>query len=241
METSNLLEAERWRSTMATWVITGANRGLGLEFVKQLLASGNQIIAGVRHIDSMPIHHEDLTVFSLDVSSSDSVNQFAEQVKTITNQIDVLVNNAGRMDGRWQSLDEVDPELSLEVLNVNTIGPLRVSQSLWPLLQGPTLTKVANISSLMGSIEDCMSGRSYAYRTSKTGLNMISKVLAVEGRKDNITVTAYHPGWAKTDMGGERAPVPVSDSVQGLIELINNQETAKTGRFFEYTGEELPW
>lgn len=70
---------------------------------------------------------------------------------------------------------------------------------------------------------------------------MISKVLAVEGRKDNITVTAYHPGWAKTDMGGERAPVPVSDSVQGLIELINNQETAKTGRFFEYTGEELPW
>ena len=226
---------------MATWVITGANRGLGLEFVKQLLASGHQIIAGVRQIDSMPIRHEDLTVFALDVSSGDSVNQFAEQVKTITNQIDVLVNNAGRMDGRWQSLDEVDPELSLEVLNVNTIGPLRVSQSLWPLLQGPALTKVANISSLMGSIEDCMSGRSYAYRTSKTGLNMISKVLAVEGQKDNITVTAYHPGWAKTDMGGERAPVPVSDSVRGLIELINNQETEKTGRFFEYTGEELPW
>ena len=82
---------------MATWVITGANRGLGLEFVKQLLASGHQIIAGVRQIDSMPIRHEDLTVFALDVSSGDSVNQFAEQVKTITNQIDVLVNNAGRM------------------------------------------------------------------------------------------------------------------------------------------------
>ncbi|MBA4735036.1 MAG: SDR family oxidoreductase [Candidatus Poseidoniales archaeon] len=226
---------------MATWVITGANRGLGLEFVKQLLASGHQIIAGVRQIDSVPIRHEDLTVFALDVSSGDSVNQFADQVKTITNQIDVLVNNAGRMDGRWQSLDEVDPEISLEVMNVNTIGPLRVSQALWPLLQGPTLTKVANISSLMGSIEDCMSGRSYAYRTSKTGLNMISKVLAVEGQKDNITVTAYHPGWAKTDMGGERAPVPVSNSVRGLIELINNQETEKTGRFFEYTGEELPW
>ncbi len=226
---------------MATWVITGANRGLGLEFVMQLLASGHQIIAGVRQIESMRIRHENLAVFSLDVSSSDSVNQFAEQIKTVTNQIDVLVNNAGRMDGRWQSLDEVDPELSLEVMNVNTIGPLRVSQALWPLLQGPALTKVANISSLMGSIEDCMSGKSYAYRTSKTGLNMISKVLAVEGQKDNISVTAYHPGWAKTDMGGERAPVPVSDSVRGLIELINEQETEKTGRFFEYTGVELPW
>jgi len=226
---------------MATWVITGANRGLGLEFVMQLLASGHQIIAGVRQIESMRIRHENLAVFSLDVSSSDSVNQFAEQIKTVTNQIDVLVNNAGRMDGRWQSLEEVDPELSLEVMNVNTIGPLRVSQALWPLLQGPALTKVANISSLMGSIEDCMSGKSYAYRTSKTGLNMISKVLAVEGQKDNISVTAYHPGWAKTDMGGERAPVPVSDSVRGLIELINEQETEKTGRFFEYTGVELPW
>jgi NAD(P)-dependent dehydrogenase (short-subunit alcohol dehydrogenase family) len=226
---------------MATWVITGANRGLGLEFVKQLLASGHRVFAGVRQPDSMPIHHDDLTVLSLDVSSSDSVHQFSKQIKAITNQIDVLVNNAGRMDGRWQSLDEVDPDVSLEVMNVNTIGPLRVSQALWPLLQGSTLTKVANISSLMGSIEDCMSGKSYAYRTSKTGLNMITKVLAVEGKKDNITATAYHPGWAKTDMGGERAPVPVSDSVQGLIELINEQEHAKTGRFFEYTGEELPW
>ena len=94
-------------------------------------------------------------------------------IKSVTDSIDVLVNNAGRMDGRWQSIEEVDSELSLDVLNVNTIGPLRVSQALWPLLQGSTPTKIANISSLMGSIDDCMSGRSYAYRTSKTGLNMI--------------------------------------------------------------------
>ena len=145
------------------------------------------------------------------------------------------------MDGRWQSLEEVDPELSLDVLNVNTIGPLRVSKALWPLLQSAQQTKVANISSLMGSIEDCMSGRSYAYRTSKTGLNMITKILAVEGQHDNISVTSYHPGWAKTDMGGERAPVPVSVSVKGLIELINEQTQERSGRFYEYTGDELPW
>jgi NAD(P)-dependent dehydrogenase (short-subunit alcohol dehydrogenase family) len=145
------------------------------------------------------------------------------------------------MDGRWQSIEKVDPELSLDVLNVNTIGPLRVSQALWPLLQGSTPTKIANISSLMGSIDDCMSGRSYAYRTSKTGLNMITKILAVEGQNDNITVTSYHPGWAKTDMGGERAPVPASVSVEGLINLINQQTEGRSGRFFEYTGDELPW
>jgi len=226
---------------MATWVITGANRGLGLEFAKQLLAAGHTIIAGVRRPEDMEFHHEHMIVHELDVASTASVEAFARNVRSSTDSIDVLVNNAGRMDGRWQSLEEVDPEISLDVLNVNTIGPLRVSKALWPLLQGAQQTKVANISSLMGSIEDCMSGRSYAYRTSKTGLNMITKILAVEGQHDNISVTSYHPGWAKTDMGGERAPVPVSVSVKGLIELINEQTQERSGRFYEYTGDELPW
>ena len=226
---------------MATWIITGANRGLGLEFAKQLLVEGHTIIAGVRNPEAMDYHHEKMTVYQLDVASTTSVETFARNVKSSVESVDVLVNNAGRMDGRWQSLEEVDPDLSLEVLNVNTIGPLRVSQALWPLLQSEKPTKVANISSLMGSIDDCMSGRSYAYRTSKTGLNMITKILAVEGQPDNITVTSYHPGWAKTDMGGERAPVPASVSVEGLIGLINLQTAERSGRFFEYTGEELPW
>ena len=226
---------------MATWVVTGANRGIGLEFAKQLLAEGHSVIAGVRSPKSMKFSHEKMSIFQLDVSSTSSVHEFAENVKSMSQSIDILVNNAGRMDGRWQSLEDVDPEVSLEVLNVNTIGPLRVSQVLWPLLQASNQGKIANISSLMGSIDDCMSGRSYAYRTSKTGLNMITKILAVEGKDHNITVTAYHPGWAKTDMGGERAPVPVSVSVKGLIGLIHKQDIAQSGRFFEYTGDELPW
>lgn len=226
---------------MATWVVTGANRGIGLEFAKQLLAEGHSVIAGVRSPESMKFSHEKMSILQLDVSSTSSVHEFAENVKSMSQSIDILVNNAGRMDGRWQSLEDVDPEVSLEVLNVNTIGPLRVSQVLWPLLQASNKGKIANISSLMGSIDDCMSGRSYAYRTSKTGLNMITKILAVEGKNHNITVTAYHPGWAKTDMGGERAPVPVSVSVKGLIGLIHKQDIAQSGRFFEYTGDELPW
>ena len=226
---------------MATWVVTGANRGIGLEFAKQLLAEGHSVIAGVRSPESMKFSHEKMSILQLDVSSTSSVHEFAENVKSMSQSIDILVNNAGRMDGRWQSLEDVDPEVSLEVLNVNTIGPLRVSQVLWPLLQASNKGKIANISSLMGSIDDCMSGRSYAYRTSKTGLNMITKILAVEGKDHNITVTAYHPGWAKTDMGGERAPVPVSVSVKGLIGLIHKQDIAQSGRFFEYTGDELSW
>ena len=133
---------------MATWVVTGANRGIGLEFAKQLLAEGHSVIAGVRSPESMKFSHEKMSTFQLDVSSTSSVHEFAENVKSMSQSIDILVNNAGRMDGRWQSLEDVDPEVSLEVLNVNTIGPLRVSQVLWPLLQASNQGKIANISSL---------------------------------------------------------------------------------------------
>jgi NAD(P)-dependent dehydrogenase (short-subunit alcohol dehydrogenase family) len=118
---------------------------------------------------------------------------------------------------------------------------LRVAQALWPLLEATGQSKVANITSLMGSIEDCQSGRSYAYRTSKTGLNMITKILSVEGKDADISVSCYHPGWVLTDMGGGRAPVLPQESVKGLIELIEMQTMERSGRFFEYTGVELPW
>ena len=226
---------------MATWIITGGNRGIGKEFIHQLLSKNHTIITGVRNPEQMDIEHELLSIFKLDVSDSQSVVEFAQSVLQQTNQVDVLVNNAGRMDGRWQTIGEVDPDVSLEVLNVNTIGPLRVTQALWPLLEKTSNSKVANISSLMGSIDDCLSGRSYAYRTSKTGLNMITKILSVEGRDTDVSVSCYHPGWVQTDMGGERAPVQAHESVEGLIGLIEMQDGERSGRFFEYTGVELPW
>ena len=226
---------------MATWIITGGNRGIGKEFIQQLLSNNHTIITGVRHPEQMDIEHELLSILKLDVSDTQSVIEFAQSVSQQTNQVDVLVNNAGRMDGRWQTIGEVDPDVSLDVLNVNTIGPLRVTQALWSLLEKTSNSKVANISSLMGSIDDCQSGRSYAYRTSKTGLNMITKILSVEGRDADVSVSCYHPGWVQTDMGGERAPVQPQESVKGLIELIEMQTGERSGRFFEYTGVELPW
>ena len=226
---------------MATWVITGGNRGIGKEFILQLIQENHTIITGVRNPEQMDFEHELLSVFKLDVSNTKSVTEFAKSVSQKTDQVNVLINNAGRMDGRWQVIGEVDPDVSLEVLNVNTIGPLRVTQALWPLLEATGQSKVANITSLMGSIEDCQSGRSYAYRTSKTGLNMITKILSVEGMDADISVSCYHPGWVLTDMGGERAPVLPQESVKGLIELIEMQTLERSGRFFEYTGVELPW
>lgn len=226
---------------MATWIITGGNRGIGKEFIHQLLSKNQTVITGVRNPEQMDVKHELLSILKLDVSDSQSVTEFAQSVSQITEQVDVLVNNAGRMDGRWQAIGEVDPDVSLDVLNVNTIGPLRVTQALWPLLEKTEHSKVANISSLMGSIDDCLSGRSYAYRTSKTGLNMITKILSVEGQDTDVSVSCYHPGWVQTDMGGERAPVQAHESVEGLIGLIEMQTIERSGRFFEYTGVELPW
>jgi len=226
---------------MATWIITGGNRGIGKEFIHQLLSKNQTVITGVRNPEQMDAKHELLSILKLDVSDSQSVTKFAQSVSQITEQVDVLVNNAGRMDGRWQTIGEVDPDVSLDVLNVNTIGPLRVTQALWPLLEKTEHSKVANISGLMGSIDDCLSGRSYAYRTSKTGLNMITKILSVEGQDTDVSVSCYHPGWVQTDMGGERAPVQAHESVEGLIGLIERQTIERSGRFFEYTGVELPW
>ena len=226
---------------MATWIVTGGNRGIGKEFIHQLLSKQQTVITGVRNPEQMDVEHDLLSIVKLDVSDSQSVIEFAQTVSQLTDNVDVLVNNAGRIDGRWQTIREVDPDVSLDVLNVNTIGPLRVTQALWPLLENTGNSKVANISSLMGSIDDCLSGRSYAYRTSKTGLNMITKILSVEGQDTDISVSCYHPGWVRTDMGGERAPVQPHESVEGLIGLIEMQSLERSGRFFEYTGVELPW
>ena len=104
-----------------------------------------------------------------------------------------------------------------------------------------SLTTVAMISSLMGSIDDCLSGKSYAYRASKTALNMLSVAMKKEGAEDNISFLILHPGWVKTRMGGDNAPVELEESVAGMLELIYNNSLADSGRFVQYDGVDLPW
>ena len=225
---------------MGVAVVTGASRGIGSEFVVRLLDQGWTVYAGYRkdkhRLDT--IDNEKLIVGKLDVTDNSSIEQFT---KLIDGDIDLLINNAGVPDGRWRNIEEIDDEWMLDVLNINSVGPVRMVKYLYPKLQGDSLTKVVMISSLMGSIDDCHSGRSYAYRASKTALNMLTVAMKKEGLEDNITYLILHPGWVKTRMGGEHALVGLEESVSGMMKLIENHNIGDSGVFLQYDGVELPW
>ena len=225
---------------MPTAVVTGANRGLGTEWVKQLLAQGWKVYAGFRkNPDNLiDISDDSLVIHQLDVQSNQSVLDFS---KIIQENVDLLVNNAGVGDGRWKNLQEIDDELSLEVIDINAIGPIRMVQSLYKKMSHDSITKIAMISSLMGSIDDCISGRSYAYRASKSALNMFTVAMRNEAKEHKITFVILHPGWVQTDMGGSNAPVSMYESVSGMLEVLKSQTLENSGRFVQYDGEILPW
>jgi len=159
----------------------------------------------------------------------------------IDDNIDLLINNAGVPDGRWRSVEEIDDEWALEVININSLGPVRMVKSLYPKLKGGDLTKIIMISSLMGSIDDCKIGRSYAYRASKTALNMFAVSMKKECLEDNISFLILHPGWVKTRMGGDKAPVELEDSVNGMMKLVENHKLEDSGKFMSFDGKEINW
>tara|TARA_B100000963_G_scaffold196347_1_gene170889 strand:- start:392 stop:1069 length:678 start_codon:yes stop_codon:yes gene_type:complete len=225
---------------MRTAVVTGASRGIGSEFVVRLLDAGWKVYAGYRSdlLRLELISNHNLVCQRLDVTDNNSISEF---VKIIDNNVDLLINNAGVPDGRWRNIKEIDDKWMLEVLNINSVGPVRMVKALYDKMNHKSLTTVAMISSLMGSIEDCHSGRSYAYRASKTALNMLSVAMKKEAKEDNISILILHPGWVKTRMGGEHAPVELVDSVEGMMKLINAQTLDDSGKFFQYDGVELPW
>ena len=225
---------------MQTAVITGANRGLGIEWVSRLLDMNWKVYAGYREsLGGLEVIDSDnLITLKLDVSNRSSVDLFASEIE---GPVDLLVNNAGVPDGRWRDLTEIDDEWALEVININSLGPLRVVQALYPKMKGGNLTKIAMVSSLMGSIDDCQMGRSYAYRASKTALNMFTVAMKNECIDDNISFVIFHPGWVKTRMGGDRAPVEIKDSVGGMIGLLETQTLENSGRFIEFDGKSVKW
>ena len=225
---------------MRTAVVTGASRGIGSEFFFRLLQEGWRFYAGYRsemHRLEL-IEHENLFCYLLDVTDNESVRKFAEMVEY---PVDLLINNAGVPDGRWRSIKEIDDRWMLEVIDINSVGPVRMVKAFYDKMAHEELATVVMISSLMGSIDDCLSGKSYAYRASKTALNMLSVAMKKEGLEDNISFLILHPGWVKTRMGGEHAPVEVDDSVSGMMELIYSHNLTDSGRFVQYDGVDLPW
>jgi NAD(P)-dependent dehydrogenase (short-subunit alcohol dehydrogenase family) len=227
------------------YVITGASRGIGLEFVQQLLRRGDTVDAGVRSPEGArrlePLAREvgnRLRIHALDVEDEASIRSFAADVCAAP--VDVLINNAG-VFGQWCAFTEVDSTDLARTFAINALGPLRITQALLPALRRGAVRKVAHVSSRMGSLADNTEGGAYAYRMSKAALNMGVRSLAHDLRGEGLVTVMLHPGWVQTDMGGPQAPLPAADSVRGMLRVIDGMGPEHSGRFLDYQGAEVPW
>jgi NAD(P)-dependent dehydrogenase (short-subunit alcohol dehydrogenase family) len=227
-------------------LVTGSNRGLGLEMVKSYLADDHRVIAACRApenatelSDLQSDYKQQLEVITLDVGSREQRQSLNE--KLADTPLDMLISNAGIYGGHEQSLGEIDEDTWLETFKINTIAPLMLSQQLLPnLLKGKHKT-IVMLSSKMGSIDDNGFGHSYIYRSSKTALNSVVKSMSIDLKDDGVRVLALHPGWVRTDMGGANGLIDVGESVAGLRRTIDRTDLKDSGRFFAYDGAEIPW
>ena len=232
---SSVVSAE----TSMTVLVTGANRGIGLELVRQMRARGHQVIGTARKPEqAMELKETGARVVQLDVTDSNSIRAMAEQLKG--QRIDLLINNAGMLGHNAQSFAETDFDQVIATFDVNSLGPMRVTQALLPNILAGSGKTVIQISSTMGSIAN-NSGGYYGYRASKAALNMLNKSLALELADQGITSVVIHPGWVQTRLGGENAAITVEDSVTGMVQVIAKLGPEDSGRFLDYQGEELPW
>ena len=222
-----------------TVLVTGANRGLGLEFVKQLKAKGYKVIGTARSpAKATELKATGVQVEQLDVADQASVDALAAALEGMP--IDILINNAGMANRTDSSLATLDFAAMERSFQVNSLGPLRVTQALLPNLQAGKGKTIVNITSRLGSIE-LSTGGIYAYRTSKTALNQINKIMSVELAPQGFTSIVMHPGWVKTDMGGPDATLTVPESINGMLGVIGGLTVDSTGKFYNYDGTELPW
>lgn len=220
---------------MGTWLVTGCNRGIGLELVRQLAGRGDTVIAACRSASDALSALDVEIVEGVDVSSAEGVAALAEAVGD--RSIDVLVNNAGIL--ARDSLDAIDYDAMLEQFNVNALGPLRVTEALLGNLAENA--KIAIVTSRMGSIADNTSGSYFGYRVSKCAVNMVGATLARDLEARGISVVLLHPGMVATDMTGGNGIEPET-SAHGLIARIDELSLLKTGSFWHAPeGFELPW
>lgn len=228
---------------MTTVLITGANRGIGLGLVEQYLDKGAAVIATARQVKSADALSKlqsrgNLKILPLDVGSSDSIEQLAASLEGQC--VDIVINNAGIGGGHSQSLHDIDVDSWLQVLHINTLSPLLLTRALLPNLKLSNNPKVMMMSSQLGAISYPNIGR-YAYESSKAALNKVVKGMAEDLRQDHICVSALHPGWVKTDMGGPDAAITVETAAAGLVNTIEGLDMSETGSFWQWNGSRHDW
>lgn len=231
---------------MKTVLVTGANRGLGLEFCRQYAADGWRVLACCRNLaqapelQSLASHHEAIQLQTLDVADFAAIDALAMQWAGTA--IDVLLNNAGIYgDNRSNGFGQMDYAVWQQNMLINTLAPMKMAEAFLPQVRNSQLKLIANVSSLMGSISDNTSGGSIYYRSSKNALNAAMKSLALDLKTQGIGVLTLHPGWVKTDMGGPNALIDADTSVSGMKQVIADFTLAQSGAFLRYDGKVMPW
>ena len=230
----------------ATVLITGANRGLGFEFARQYATDGWRVFAACRNpttASELKRLAQDrrgkLTVVAMDVTDAASVKNAATQLKDVA--VDLLINSAGIGGAPGQKTGDVDYESWAQVLNVNTMGPLRVLESFCDHIAASERKLVVTITSGMGSLAENTSGGSIPYRSSKAAVNMAMRSAAIDLAPRGITCVLLNPGWVRTDMGGPKAPLSPQESVTAMRHLIETLGPAQSGKFYNFDGREYPW
>jgi NAD(P)-dependent dehydrogenase (short-subunit alcohol dehydrogenase family) len=233
-------------SRVPSVLITGANRGLGLEWARQYAEAGWRVYATCRRpedaedLKALVGRHPRLSVHRLDVTDSEELRTLRLDLEEAS--IDLLLNNAGvYLDKFMGDFGGIDYEVWLRTLAVNTLGAVRVSEAFAGQVARSGKKLVVAITSHMGSITEIAAPGSYAYRSSKAALNAAMKGLSLALTERGIGVLLLHPGWVKTRMGGPDAPLTVEESVRGMRALVEGFKPEMNGRFFRYNGSEIPW
>ena len=231
---------------VSTVVITGASRGIGLELCRRCAARGDRVIATCRTpssadaLQAVAVSQSTVSVVELDVASTDSVQAAFREISKQASKIDVLINNAGQ--NNRSSFEDFDADSFLAVLDVNAVGPLRVTRAALELLDKSDGPRVGFVSSQLGSLSIQAAGfGSLDYNVSKAALNMVSRKLSFELAERRILTAAIHPGWVKTDMGGQSAPLSASESATGILAVLDELNEAGSGGFYRFDGTVHPW
>jgi NAD(P)-dependent dehydrogenase (short-subunit alcohol dehydrogenase family) len=228
-------------------LITGANRGIGLEFVRQLTARGDTVTALARDPEAATelaalaaSSRGRIRLLAAQLDDDASVRRAAADPAVASAALDLLINNAGTM-GKMQSLADLDLDDVKRTFDVNALGPIRVTRAFLPHLLRAETRRVVHVTSGMGSIADNASGGAYGYRMSKAALNMANKSMSRDFAAQRLCCVVINPGWVQTDMGGGGAPTPVAESVRSMLAKIDALGPQDSGRFLDYKRDDLPY